>query len=97
MNLPSVNDRVSGVHILGAPYKGTITNVRQHSINADLFECMIVLDEQTQFGDRVGNRGNDFRTELIATLDMRICQFGIKYKHNPIDWTDGNGGYFNTL
>lgn len=93
MNLPQVNDKVSGVHILGAPYKGTITNVRQHSINPDLFECMIVLDERTQFGDRIGNRGMDFRTELIASFDLRR----INLKAKTIDWTDGNGGYFNVL
>jgi hypothetical protein len=104
MNLPQVNDNVIGRHILGAPYSGTITNVRQHSINADLFECMIVLSKPTQFGWTKDNQCDDVRTELIASFDLRITYSVSKLvtdalgrKPKLIAWTDGNGGYFNVL
>jgi hypothetical protein len=91
VTIPRLGSRVRGLHILGAAYEGTLTTVRGHTINPDLFEFTITFDAPIDLGSRPKNRGKDIRAAIITTCDLRSMFEG------DTRWKDGHGGYFEII
>jgi hypothetical protein len=74
---------VTGTHILGAPYRGTVTDVRPHGWEPTFVEFSITFDRPTAL------RMGDVREFILVTVDTTLSEPGI--------WRDGEGSEINIL
>jgi hypothetical protein len=86
--LPEVGTKVTGVHILGKSYNGKICSLRPHTLNWDLIEFFIELDEPLNFSNCIQE---DIRTHLNFTGSIERSNM------REGRWVGPSGDYFSLI